>query len=363
MLTLPAASSILLSLPGILGLILLMGMLLLIFITIIIGNRTIMPKTRSAQEILGADLLENNIDPFLLSLPWQQFELEGALEAGKPIILRGIFLEGKEVTTAVGNDQSKKSAPERQTIIFCHGYSGNRYSSFRFLRPFIEAGWNIVLWDLRGHGESGGRYITFGAREAEDLQRVHAMAAQRWPDSSCNLYGVSMGGATVLRYLARKGTAARKPQETQETTEEAATLQEVPAPGIAAAVSDCSFESLKTILIERRFAAAGIPRPLGRIIYRILRIYLKLRAGFDPEEIQPHRDSLNSSIPLLFVHGEADRETPVSVAQTFYNQRKDLAPTYLLTIPGAEHTRSATTNPERWEGEMVRFFQLPGGPG
>lgn len=314
----------LLLLPGLLAI---LGITILSILGIVIGRMIIMPKTRSAEEVVGADILAGHIDPSLIRLPWEPFETEGGTEGGKPVLLRGMSLRGAGGGTEAG---------AAHTIIFCHGYSGNRYSSFRFLGPFLQARWNILLWDMRGHGSSGGNYVTFGAGESEDLKAIHSLAVRTWPGSRVHLYGVSMGGATVLRYLARFASAA----------------------SVERAVSDCSFESLRTILLERRFRGAGIPLPLGKLLYPFLRRHVKLRAGFDPDDIRPDRDSLETGIPLLFIHGEEDRETPVSVAHAFFKARKERASTELLTIPGADHTRSATTDPVRWGKVIQDFFTI-----
>ncbi|MDW7650471.1 MAG: alpha/beta hydrolase [Bacillota bacterium] len=62
-----------------------------------------------------------------------------------------------------------------------------------------ERGYNVLLPDNRGHGESQGHYIGFGRHDRLDcLQWVDEIISRNGEDSVIVLHGVSMGGATVL---------------------------------------------------------------------------------------------------------------------------------------------------------------------
>ena len=63
----------------------------------------------------------------------------------------------------------------------------------------FQMGQNVLLVDERAHGRSQGRSITFGIKERQDLLCWIGYALNRFgSDTRILLYGVSMGGATVL---------------------------------------------------------------------------------------------------------------------------------------------------------------------
>jgi pimeloyl-ACP methyl ester carboxylesterase len=90
-------------------------------------------------------------------------------------------------------------AAPKGTVVLLHGYLQDK----RFVAPWAlrlaEAGYRCVLVDLRGHGDSTGKHITFGAREARDISVViDDLAARGWDVSRVGLFGVSYGASVAL---------------------------------------------------------------------------------------------------------------------------------------------------------------------
>ena len=66
-----------------------------------------------------------------------------------------------------------------------------------------EAGYRVVLVDLRGHGRSTGDYLTYGKQEARDLSQViDAVQALGLADGPIGVYGVSYGATTSIHLAA-----------------------------------------------------------------------------------------------------------------------------------------------------------------
>lgn len=64
------------------------------------------------------------------------------------------------------------------TIVLAHGWSGRGSQYFRFVRPLLDAGFSVVLFDAPAHGESPGtmsNYPEFAAAIHEVVNRVDAV--------------------------------------------------------------------------------------------------------------------------------------------------------------------------------------------
>jgi pimeloyl-ACP methyl ester carboxylesterase len=85
-------------------------------------------------------------------------------------------------------------------VIICHGYRGSRAQ----LRPGAAVeykfGFNVLLFDFRGHGDSDSVRTSGGNAEVRDLEAAIAVAG-RQPETLPNkiiIHGFSMGAAVAL---------------------------------------------------------------------------------------------------------------------------------------------------------------------
>lgn len=86
------------------------------------------------------------------------------------------------------------------TIVICHGYRSSRVQ----LRPAAaleyKSGFNVLLFDFRGHGESDSVTTSGGNAEVRDLEAAIA-AARKQPETLPNkiiIHGFSMGASIAL---------------------------------------------------------------------------------------------------------------------------------------------------------------------
>jgi uncharacterized protein len=82
--------------------------------------------------------------------------------------------------------------------ILIHGYADAKVGAIAWAPMFRELGYNILAFDLRAHGQSGGLYCTGGFHESRDLmQIIDQLKAERGSAADrIILFGVSLG-ATV----------------------------------------------------------------------------------------------------------------------------------------------------------------------
>jgi hypothetical protein len=70
---------------------------------------------------------------------------------------------------------SGRSVKSTRTVLICHGLAGNKSSQLLLARDLVPAGYNVLVFDFRAHGESAGQTITYG-----DLERRDVLGAVRW---------------------------------------------------------------------------------------------------------------------------------------------------------------------------------------
>jgi len=87
-------------------------------------------------------------------------------------------------------------------IVLFHGLAEKRLDLAAVARRF-DGQFAVLAFDARGHGQSGGRTSISGPREVADARAVFQQLAARSDvdDAKIGAWGISMGGATVLRSL------------------------------------------------------------------------------------------------------------------------------------------------------------------
>ena len=111
--------------------------------------------------------------------------------AGDQVEVSGIGLAGWYVPAASG------VGPTGPTVIVAHGWGSNK-SSMLDRAAVLHDAYNLLILDLRNHGQSSPSPTTQGVREAGDLRAMMDwLEREKGPDRVAVL-GVSMGGATAL---------------------------------------------------------------------------------------------------------------------------------------------------------------------
>ena len=99
---------------------------------------------------------------------------------------------------------SRGDAGARPTILFLHGKGGNAAEWQPDALRALGQGYNVLLPDLRAHAPSGGRFVTYGFLEKEDLASLVAAARSRFGIDAERLgsHACSAGSTVALEFAA-----------------------------------------------------------------------------------------------------------------------------------------------------------------
>lgn len=218
--------------------------------------------------------------------------------------------------------------PKAPLELMFHGYRANAVRDFSGgITREIARGWNLLLVDQRAHGQSEGRYLSFGVKERYDcLDWINWANGRFGADKSIVLAGISMGAATVLM---------------------AAGL-ELPD-NVRGVLADSGYTSPRAII---RSVMRSMHCPAA--VYPLLRFGGRLYGGFDIDSASAEGAMADCRVPVLFVHGEDDRFVPCEMGRR--NWAACTADKTLLTIPGAGHGLSYLIDKERYETVLTQFL-------
>lgn len=217
----------------------------------------------------------------------------------------------------------------RGTVLAFHGYRSLATVDFALEAEFFHGlGYRVVLPYQRSHGESQGKYITYGVKERFDCRDWARYLNRRFPGEDIFLAGISMGAATVLM---------------------AADL-ELPE-GVRGIVADCGFTSPWDIMAHVSKRDYKLPAfPLLSVVDLMARIW----AGCGLKEADARKALAKTRLPVLFIHGKADDFVPLSMTEENYQACAGEKEKFL--VEGAGHAQSFAMDTEGCEKRIAAFF-------
>ncbi len=213
-------------------------------------------------------------------------------------------------------------APARPKAVVClvhgHGEHVGRYA--RVAAALNQAGYALLGFDLRGHGKSGGPRGHVPSYEAllVDIDLFLGQMDERYPALPRFLYGHSMGGNLVINYALRCRSDLRGVVATGPWLELAfqpplvrVALGKIMNRVFPAFTQESGLET-KALSRDESVVRAYENDPLvhGKISARLF--VLMYEAGLWAMQHAPE-----FPLPLLLMHGEADRITSAEASRRF----------------------------------------------
>ena len=214
----------------------------------------------------------------------------------------------------------------KATVIYLHGVGDNKMSGLLLAKVLHDSNFNVLLYDSRAHGESGGGYCTYGYHEKHDVQIAMYEVQKKFPGGKIGIFGTSMGAAIALQ---------------------AASIE----PRIAAVAAEASFATLRQITVDYQ-------KRLMRLPWHFLRNIAMKRseaiAHFKHREVSPIDAVKSIHVPVLFIHGKNDTFIKHKYSEEMYDAAND--PKELWLLEDASHTDVHEVGKHAYEQTIVSFF-------
>lgn len=163
--------------------------------------------------------------------------------------------------------------------------------------------------DARGHGESEGDYVGMGWHERKDIVAWCEELVARNASAQILLYGISMGGGTVMMVSG----------------------EALPS-NVKLIVEDCGYSSVYDEFAYQLKEMFSLP---AFLLIGFANIITKARAGYSLYEASAVEQVKMSSTPILFIHGGEDTFVPTNMVYEVYEAA--VCEKELLVIGGAGH--------------------------
>ena len=210
-------------------------------------------------------------------------------------------------------------------VLISHGYTDNRIGALKYADTYLDLGFNVIVYDLRGHGLNEKTFCSYSVREAKDLEILIKDSRERYPDARIfGIHGESLGAATSIMVLKYK-------------------------PQIDFVVADCGFSNITEVL-KGGLRMMHIP---DWFVY-IASLCTKIRYGYFYGDMKPINALSDNEIPILFIHGAADSFIVPSHSERMAKATKGYSEVHLM--PDAEHAVSVFRDKAKYKGFIENFL-------
>jgi hypothetical protein len=224
-------------------------------------------------------------------------------------------------------------AANGEGVILLHGFTDSRRGVLDHVRLYLKNGFTVLTPDSRGHGNSGGKLVSFGIREVQDLRNWVAWLARRTGVEKVFGHGQSMGAGVLLQSLDREASWK-------------------------AVVAESSFTRFREIAYLRMAGRVRMKPWMARTLLLPVGesglLYAHLRYGANLRKARPIEQVRKTRTPVMLIHGREDQSVPFQQSGELHRANPEV--TELWIVPGARHTTCLATAPEEYERRVMAFL-------
>lgn len=222
---------------------------------------------------------------------------------------------------------------ESDKLVICnHGYTGTGITNCASVAVFFHnLGYDCLIVDHRGHGQSEGKYIGFGILDRYDCRKwIEYIDSRFCKSKKIVLYGVSMGATTAIMTTGFTDLSD----------------------SVKAIIADCAFTSPYDVfahILKRDYHLMPFP------VMNISDSMCRKRAGYGFRDYSTLDALKTNKLPVFFIHGKADNFVPTYMSEQNYKACNSPKEIYLAENAG--HGASYYENTEECQKRMKNFLE------
>lgn len=243
-------------------------------------------------------------------------EVEFSPRGREEIVLRGWWIPAAEA---------------RATVIRVHGVDSNRSSLLGLAAPLVDAGYSVLAFDLRGHGESDAAQMGAGLDERDDvLGAVDYVIRERGASpGAIFLHGNSYGGSISL--MAGWGE-----------------------PAVAGVYADSAFASLPDLVAQEVARRTVLPSWAASALRPGIGLISRWVYGIDLNDVQPWRDAAEYAYPIGLAHCRPDERIPISHLERLKASVR--SPAFVEVFEDCPHSDAWDVHPHRYAAAVLAYL-------
>lgn len=217
----------------------------------------------------------------------------------------------------------------KRTVILVHGITSNIFGMLKYYDLYHRKGFNVLMYDHRNHGLSGGKNTTLGYHEKEDLETcVQWVRARVGDEGIISTHGESMGAAVAIQHAGIYGS-------------------------VDFLVADCPFADLNKQLLDVIKREQKLPLWVGLPGASLLS---KVSGNGWYKQSSPMDVIEDVTMPLLIIHGEADTYITPDHAQALYDGKIN-GYRQLFYANNADHAESIIKDKDNYYKIVEEFIE------
>lgn len=223
--------------------------------------------------------------------------------------------------------------PTNNTVILVHGITASRWESMKYADMYLDMGFNVLAYDSRYHGKSGGNDMSLGFFEKTDLDNIVKWV--RWvnPNAVIGVHGESLGGVTALLQASLDQTKKN----------------------VNFYVVDCPYSDISELL---NMKLTKDEKPHLALVANFILFYGNIialnKSGFSLYAVSPIKAIKNIKTPIMFIHGSNDTFIPASMSLDLYLEKT--GPKGIYISPDSEHAMSYFVNKTEYILKVKQFL-------
>jgi alpha-beta hydrolase superfamily lysophospholipase len=213
------------------------------------------------------------------------------------------------------------------TVILFHGLGANKVTMLEEAYEFRYLGFNVMLVDLRAHGNSSGNTTTIGVRESEEVKLAYDQVLKKG-EKNIILCGLSLGAVVIAKSIYDYGITPSK------------------------IILDAPFASLRDHL-RGRARILGFPsEPFAGLVT----FWAGLERGFNGFRHATTRYAEKINCPVLLQCGALDHWVLQKESNSIFEHIAS-ADKKMVIYPGAGHESFLNNDPWKWRKEIEEFLK------